>query len=226
VAPRSVSRLIAPWALLSLICIVVVGTLSSFGVFNELSSSAITGPDGREYVVISGWSSTGIGRVSRQTFGRSTIEVLVTAGTDSPRHYAALVRRADAPDAPLCFSPDGLVVDDHGAHTYAAAALDGSRTFAGFRIHDLSPFILLDATQKGRDADVDSIVRCLKPNAVELSGPDPVGDARSGVPSEESLLSALGSPNAWIRDAARRIVEAGGEALYPQATRRLMAAPK
>jgi hypothetical protein len=230
-APPSASRRLAPWAILSLIGVVAVGSLCCVGVlgggFDEQSTSpAITGPDGREYIVVSGWWSTGIGRVTHRTFGRSTIDVLVTAGTDSPRHYAALIRPADAPDAPLRFSPDGLVVADDGAHTYAAVAMDGSREFAGSKIYDLSPFVLLDATRKGRDADVDSIVRYLKPNAAALNGPDPVGDARSGVPSEESLLSALDSPNPWVRGAARRIVEAGSAKLYPEATKRLATSPR
>jgi hypothetical protein len=218
---------------LVLSCIVAVGcsfvvVVALFSpLFDRWSASAPrTGPDGREYVALAGFWTTGIGRVADRTLGRTTIDVLVTAGTDSPRACAALVRPATAPDSTLYFSPDGLVVEDHGAHTYAAVALDGSRTFGRRNIQDLSPFVLLDATTNGLDTDVESIAAYVKQHASKVTRPDAPADAQSEIPSEASLLAALDSANPWVRAAARRIVEAGGAAMYPEATRRLASAPK
>lgn len=98
------------------------------------------------------------------------------------------------------------------------------RTGAGHAELDVfrpSPFALLDASTPGVAADLDAIVSAVASAAAARSkGPD------REVPDEPAILAALDSPNAWIRDAAHRIVIAGGSTLYPEATTRVAAEPK
>ena len=99
-------------------------------------------------------------------------------------------------NAPVFFSPDGLVIEVHGderyADTYAAAAIDGSRTFTRSDVQALSPFVLLDAATPGLDSDVDVLVATVK-------GASPSWKStphwESGIPTEASLLSALDHAN-------------------------------
>jgi hypothetical protein len=213
---------------LALLGLLGLASLSSWN-----ASSPVVGPDGHEYAALAMWESAAVGRVVGRSLARTEYDVLVCVGTDWPRRYAALVRPAQEANGALHFSPDGLVVLDHGGIAYAAARLDGSRKFDSQNIQSLSPFVLLDATTKGRDADVEGIAWDVRNTASDAARKDkavladPVTNAmwpedRSGVPTEASLLDALDHANPWVRDAARRIVEAGGAEMYPKATKRLV----
>jgi hypothetical protein len=70
---------------------------------------------------------------------------------------------------------------------------------------DVSPFVLLGPSERGDDEDVNAILETIDHAA----------------PPEKHLLAALDSANPWVAETAARLVRAGGETLYPEATRRL-----
>jgi hypothetical protein len=139
--------------------------------------------------------------------------------------YAAVIRPAgcESSERLVLFSPDGLAVESSAGETHVAASLDGRRSFGSDTVRHLSPFTLLDATTPGLEADLVSIEDHLR-SLQQGSTRD--WRARSGIPTEDSILAGLASPNVWVRAAARCITEAGGPEVYPRATQRLASAPR
>lgn len=179
------------------------------------------GPDGRRYALLTLRYAGGHDEALavRATAGRfrtrwtAAYSVIV----DGVYWYGAMIRPASATPQSLTFGSGGEI---SAVFNGMCAWVFDPRTRSGVDgepVSKLSPFRLLGATSPGDEGDLA---------AIEARVRDPLRDPSSagGLPTETSLLDALGSPNPWIRTAARRIVEAGGAEMYPEATRRL--APK
>jgi hypothetical protein len=80
------------------------------------------------------------------------------------------------------------------------------------RPEEIAPFVLLDADDIGDEADLAAVITAIE---------ERLEHEYRWAPGERALLEALDSPNAWVRDGARRLVRAGGATLYPEATKRL-----
>lgn len=210
--------LVAPW--------VCFGSYVPWIVADE-----IDGPDGRRYALLDHSFLQGQTTVLAQrrsaSFASRTFEVLVVGHTDSPREFASVVRPEGGPLRNVYVSPDGVVVGLWGTSAYVAAEVHGGSTWAGMTIGELSPFLLLGTDDRGRDADLAAIAADVASGcAFRMEHPDWPMDHAEGVPTEASLLDALGHANPWVRAAARRIIEAGGAEMYPEATKRIADAPK
>jgi hypothetical protein len=88
----------------------------------------------------------------------------------------------------------------------------------GPRDEDRAPFFLLEPGDALVEADVAALEAAI---AEVVSDTGDRGWARGSLPSDAGLVVALESPNAGVREAAARLVRAGGATLYPQATARL-----
>lgn len=76
-------------------------------------------------------------------------------------------------------------------------------------LRGISPFVLLGPFDEGDESDLHALETSLRRGGAFLP------------PDERRLLEALGASNPWVRDAARRLIRAGGPVLYPHATKRL-----
>lgn len=199
------------------------------------------GPDSRTCgVLISGFTDNDVMlvRETRRGVFSTTYEELAP-----PRRVGTgftIVIRPNRPDSEhteVSFGANGFVLGV--SQNVCWAAWDGvhSRTLTKEEIRRMSPFVLLGDADAGREDDLQyivSVVRPEGPNAPSEAAEAPRpqrhrADAEDnvewrGVPPEDAVFEALDSPNPWIRSAARRIVEAGGAEMYPEATRKL--APK
>jgi hypothetical protein len=179
-----------------------------------------------------------LGRVvDRGPFSR-TIEVIEPDQGEFGFCFASIVRPAQAAQdrTRVVITPEGLVVGMIGPTACATARVGSRKSLSEAELENLSPFLLFRDAGEGVEEDVDAIVESLRFNrrvhgassCREWAHPgvDEGNQLRSGTPTEASLLAALDHANPWVRAAARRIVEAGGMEMYPEATRRLATAPK
>jgi hypothetical protein len=170
-----------------------------------------------------------LSRVRSSGLVQTEYDVFGSAHFGSPGDdpYASVIRPAGsvASGESLFAGADGLVVLAAGGRCYLAGRPDAPGRPNDGLLRDVSPFVLLDDATAGESRELDEVCAAVARASVGASGVPTARDG-FGVPPETSLLAALDSPNAWIRSAAKRIVEAGGDAMYPEATKRLAAAPK
>lgn len=183
---------------------------------------ACTGPYGGSYRVL-----VSEGRFLVRVTSVSDWDVHVVAVAVAPSHGAlpAVIRPAGAADdSGLRIAPDGTVLDldAHGrcrqcfrARPSVVHSRRDWRAAAEEALGYLSPFVLLGEDEQGEEADLQRLLaRLAAPDAGAVTPP-------ICAPPEHALLNALDSPNAWVRDAARRLISAGGPGTYPEATKRL-----
>jgi len=141
-----------------------------------------------------------------------TVEPIESHEGEFRAHAAWLVRPRgiDANQTWAAVAPDGLVVGLVGNFAYRAAMAGATESVANGEIEKLPPFRLFGASGEGSEDDVVEMAQA----------------ARSGQGlNEADVLAALDHANPWVRDAAKRIVEAGGAQTNPQATKRLASSP-
>jgi hypothetical protein len=180
----------------------------------------VVASDGAVYRLVDTWRGFGI---AREVDGLPWhLSAALTGAPDGGSPEARLVR--PEPNATperglrLACAPGGIVLAVSGAGGCPIAydpAIDALMTQDS--LAHLSPFVLLRDTDSGREDDL---------RAVETMLTDASASERSSfrgyvAPEEWTLLDALDSANPWVRDAARRLVRAGGAELYPEATKRL-----
>jgi hypothetical protein len=195
-------------AILSAWCILgsCAGTMPAWFGWKEYG--ALVAPDGATYVQLgrgfldSDWA---LARRSVNLGFVATYDVLASTRNDhgaGPR----LVR-------PLGTAVDRLVArGDCVALFWSEGGALVASTAASLRP---SPFALV-----GPDDDIDApSVDSLAEEISESRAPD-------DLPTDESLVEALASPNPHIRDAAARLVHAGGATTYPEATKQMEHAPR
>jgi hypothetical protein len=205
-----------------------------------------TGPDSRRYgAILAGFMDHDIALV-RQT--RAGVFGATYETVTKPRRFTgdlAHVVRPTGQDDELrvYFGSDGLVLGLSRNECWAAWDSNRRRELSPEEIGGLSPFVLLDSSTQGCVADIDAIVGSVErvsswakeprrrflvahPEARDSTEEEAIGDVPGDVPSETSLLAALDSSNPWVRSAAKRLVEAGGTDMYPDAARRIAAEPK
>lgn len=139
-------------------------------------------------------------------------------------------------DQSIWLGRNGAVVAAHGSSCWAGWNGIENRAATIPELVGLSPFVLLDDTSAGLESDIEAIeqqfAEARSSQVISLSdlraaahprteNADSVPDAACVVPTEATLLAALDDTNPWVRAAARRIVEAGGAELYPEATKRI-----
>ena len=110
---------------------------------------------------------------------------------------------------------DGTLVLDQVPHCYIGYELRAKRAITRDELVALSPFLLLGPTDVGTEEDLAELEAAVA--HTRTAGPD---DVDVVVPAESTILRALESPNPWVRMAARRVALAGGEPLYPNASKR------
>jgi hypothetical protein len=208
---------------------------------------ARAGPDDRTYALISqqgmGDFSEALCVESASSIGllRTRYEVLLVVDSGGSLRSASMIRPGSEADAVLSFGADGMIAAVERAGCNWVYDARNRRAIVDGALPRLSPFLLLDGSTSGREDDVATLTaRVAHPHLLDdtvrarflLAHPDEPDSSKISrdaefyveIPTETSLLDALDSPNAWIRSAARRIVEAGGADMYPEATRKL--APK
>jgi hypothetical protein len=163
------------------------------------------GPDGTTYVLLShGFMDADL------VLTRRTWSVGVGAGYDVlARLYSepALRPRVAWPSG---LAREGLIVRDGCVAAYSGCGILVASTAGGAA--PSSPFCLIGPDDRPDESDVDSIVDAIG-EAVQAH------DWRDDLPTDAGLVEALASQNPHVRDAAARLVRAGGAQRYPQATK-------
>lgn len=172
----------------------------------------LTAPDGSAWFAWWTWDSeVQLHRVA----DRSLISVTGEEVARSEYHgeFRLFLPPGDGPESQpwlhIRLGPQGEVVVGSGSSGACAyVTRDGGYATS-------SPFLLLGPADRGTEENVAEIESAIR-------------DARDGhaayavvVPEERGLLDALRSPNPWVVETARRFIRAGGETLYPEATKRL-----
>lgn len=215
-APRIVILL----SIMVALAFVLVGLLraptrSGGGLSGWCEGLALVAKDGRVYRLDGAWWTVGIVREDVAPSGGTSQSVVAEAGTDSPCRYVAFIspggRQADC----IVEAADGVLVAVNSGTTYLAYDPTSGRAIRGEGIADISPFLLLGPDDQVPEQDV----KALEAKAV---------DERSDrvrinwiAPSDDVLVKELASSNASVRDAARRVTIAGGDVLYPRASKLL-----
>lgn len=166
----------------------------------------LTGPDEATYVFLDTSFLQGqvmaLGRERPAGLVRRTFDVVGSNNGDWPRSWAPVVRPADrAHEAygQLYLSEAGMVVGiRHGYCCFLAYDTRTARFYGHGDVEDLSPFVLIGPGTTMHQADVSAI----------LSGANPCGGPASGRPKPETLEEALNHPNAEVRQAARKMLDA------------------
>ena len=205
--------------------------------------AATTTLDGERYRVA---YSSALGRVSqlicrdlRENAWLRESRIVAMAGVDRPGAYASILlpRGSTIPPSRLVVSPDGLVLavydDEDDDEDDERRVLDCFVAYHPLRDEEvlgesaaaLSPFVLFGEADTGSIDDVESLAAYVAERAPQMAAtrPDPpwADPGNCGVPLDAVLESDLRHANPWVRDAARQIVEAGGELLYPISSARV-----
>jgi hypothetical protein len=212
--PRIAILLIVTVALaVVLVCIVRAPTRSGGGLGGWCEGPSLVAKDGRTYRLDAAWWTVGIVREDAEAPGGTSQTLVAEAGPDSPCRYVVLMSAQRKEVDRLVEAADGTLVALNSGTTYLAFDPKSGRTIRGESIADISPFLLLGPS----DAVPEASVKALEGKAT---------DARDDhvrinwiAPSDDALVTALEGPNASVHDAARRIAKAGGEKLYPKASR-------
>ncbi len=196
-----------------LICLVRAPMRSGGGISGWCEGPVLVAKDGRAYRLDSEWWTVGIVREDAAPSGRMSQSVVAEAGTDSPCRYVVFISPGGKQADRLVEAADGNLVAVNWATTYLAYDPKFGRTIKGEGIADISPFLLLGPDDRVPDEDV---------KALEAKAVDERSDrVRIGwiAPSDDVLVKELESSNASVREAARRITVAGGDLLYPRASK-------
>ncbi len=181
-------------------------------------SDGVIGPDGKTYVFFRfSLFQLRTGFLARVTHDRvlwQTVEPIASQEGELGSNHGSVIRPSyETRDDRewVAMTSDGYVLGLQGSRAYRAAKVGASESVSPEELVGLSPFALLGPTGTGNESDLAEMVRI----------------AGLGVgPRETELLMAMAHANPWVRAAARRIVAAGGAALYPEATKRIAAEPK
>ncbi len=194
------------------------GIFGMFGLFGTAGRCVVqetrAGPDGRDYIALTRFpflppAQYFLGTPVAEDMFSTTYSIL-GEGSDEPPHGFTLqpaddVRRLRALDS-------GTMIVISGAYVV---------TIAGQRFgHDVAervpPFRFMGAIGAGVDSDVDDVITAIADVATSEARSDLPTRA---IPRDDELVGALSHPNAWVREAARRFIAAGGAKLYPEAVR-------
>jgi hypothetical protein len=179
---------------------------------------AVTAPDGARYRLGFAWWSVAILRDTEETWYGTRLRVEAVGRTDSPRREAVVIRPRGTAEPAIWFTADGWLLETNGNRGRLAFDPRTGREITMEDLAEVSPFALLGPNDTGTEEDLVRLEDALR----ELPPPEDIGPPGEIVaPREKLLLDALDSPNPWVRDAARRLVRAGGATLYPAATKRL-----
>jgi hypothetical protein len=190
-----------------------LGSWTDWGV-----THAVTAPDGARYRLGFAWWSVAILRETEETWYGTRLRVEAVGRTDSPRRQAVVIRPRGAAEPAIWFTADGWLLETNGNRGRLAFDPRTGRELTMEDLAEVSPFALLGPNDTGTEEDLVRLEDALR----ELPPPQDIGPPGEIVaPREKLLLDALDSPNPWVRDAARRLVRAGGAELYPEATKRL-----
>lgn len=213
--PRSRGRVWAP-------AVVAVVAVLGFGLTPLVATPfggwtigpAVTLSDGRQYGVGSRFWTIGVLRLHDSTWLRTEWELLGRAGTDSPRRYAVLIEPADRPTALPAETSEGVIlVTRPRCHLAYDPATETVLTRDELAV--ISPFALLRSDEAGAESSLAVLEEAIAEERDDALEAGALGRPVV-LPSEEVLLRELGSDNAWVREAARRLVEAGGDDELPR----------
>jgi hypothetical protein len=210
---RGPRRAIVGIAALVLCCGGGVGLVSIKGM--DRFTPTATAPDGTRWRARWYWDGgTFVDRVTAESPLRTT-GVEVGAFLDDDRSALLVLPVGEpSPREPwtrVQFSPAGMLLV--GSDARCSLAFDRA-TAAVIPPADVSPFVLLRSDEQGSEESLSAVETAIR-------------DARDDrfneflAPADDVLLRDLDSPNPWVRDAALRLIRAGGAALYPEATKRL-----
>jgi hypothetical protein len=184
-------------------------------------SDGVMGPDGATYVffhhqIMQGRSAY-LGRVvSLGPFWR-TVQPIESHEGEFRSVGAHVFRPTGVPEYAtwVAITEDGFVLGIEGDFACRQARVGSDESVPRGTIEQLSPFAALGVSGVGDEREVERDIRSIRE-----------GRQTSAWPTDAHLSAALDSVNPWVRGAARRIVEAGGADIYPEATKRLASAPK
>lgn len=209
-----------PAALAGALVVVSVGSVAARAVTRSVVAieGPLDAPDRRRYCVAVHRGGRFLARELPSSDAVRTGWIALAVVPDTGPVPLLVRPAARSTPAGLRLAPDGRLVDVDDDGRCRATILPGTEVHERWRdaataaLRDLSPFVLLRPEDAGSDQDLAMLIAGLRTGTRWSRALLP--------PSDATLLEALDSPNPWVRDAARRLVEAGGEALYPEASRR------